>query len=156
VFCLGIEQPPYEEVFPHHVKAYEDLSAHGTSRTSGDVRFSAAFGGQADVNLAVPIYEYTAWRIPIELTRFVMARHTSDAGRPESFPALQLKVIVTRAVRVIGDARAEEFFGRGAIGMIGSTIRLRRIPLMVRGMSWAGVRRRRDQCNSCGNHHCPG
>ena len=24
VFCLGIEQPPYEELFPHHVKAYED------------------------------------------------------------------------------------------------------------------------------------
>ena len=24
VFCLGIEQPPYEELFPHHVKAYAD------------------------------------------------------------------------------------------------------------------------------------
>ena len=24
VSCLGIEQPPYEELFPHHVKAYED------------------------------------------------------------------------------------------------------------------------------------
>jgi hypothetical protein len=23
VSCLGIEQPPYEELFPHHVKAYE-------------------------------------------------------------------------------------------------------------------------------------
>ena len=25
VHCLGIEQPPYKELFPHHVKAYEDL-----------------------------------------------------------------------------------------------------------------------------------
>ena len=24
VTCLGIEQPPYEELFPRHVKAYED------------------------------------------------------------------------------------------------------------------------------------
>jgi hypothetical protein len=24
VFCIGIEQPPYGELFPHHVKAYED------------------------------------------------------------------------------------------------------------------------------------
>jgi len=24
VACLGIERPPYEELFPHHVKAYED------------------------------------------------------------------------------------------------------------------------------------
>jgi hypothetical protein len=24
VFCLGIKQPPYEELFPHHVKAYEE------------------------------------------------------------------------------------------------------------------------------------
>ena len=24
VVCLGIEQPPYEELFPHHVKAYEN------------------------------------------------------------------------------------------------------------------------------------
>jgi hypothetical protein len=24
VFCLGIEHPHYEELFPHHVKAYED------------------------------------------------------------------------------------------------------------------------------------
>jgi hypothetical protein len=24
VFCLGIEQPPYKELFPHHVEAYED------------------------------------------------------------------------------------------------------------------------------------
>jgi hypothetical protein len=24
VFCLGIEQPAYEKLFPHHVKAYED------------------------------------------------------------------------------------------------------------------------------------
>jgi hypothetical protein len=24
VSCLGIEQPPYEELFPHHVKAYRD------------------------------------------------------------------------------------------------------------------------------------
>jgi hypothetical protein len=23
VSCLGVEQPPYEELFPHHVKAYE-------------------------------------------------------------------------------------------------------------------------------------
>ena len=22
--CIGIEQPPYAELFPHHVKAYED------------------------------------------------------------------------------------------------------------------------------------
>jgi hypothetical protein len=24
VYCLGIEQPPYEELFPHHVKTYAD------------------------------------------------------------------------------------------------------------------------------------
>ena len=24
VFCLGIEQPPYVELFPHHLKAYKD------------------------------------------------------------------------------------------------------------------------------------
>jgi hypothetical protein len=24
VSCLGIEQPPHKELFPHHVKAYED------------------------------------------------------------------------------------------------------------------------------------
>jgi hypothetical protein len=24
VCCLGIEHPPYKELFPHHVKAYED------------------------------------------------------------------------------------------------------------------------------------
>lgn len=24
VFCLGIEQPPYGELFPHHVQAYKD------------------------------------------------------------------------------------------------------------------------------------
>jgi hypothetical protein len=24
VFCVGVESPPYQELFPHHVKAYED------------------------------------------------------------------------------------------------------------------------------------
>jgi hypothetical protein len=24
VYCLGIEHPPYHELFPHHVRAYED------------------------------------------------------------------------------------------------------------------------------------
>jgi hypothetical protein len=24
VFCVGVEQPSYQELFPHHVKAYED------------------------------------------------------------------------------------------------------------------------------------
>jgi hypothetical protein len=77
-------------------------------------------------------------------------------GRPEmgttrSIPSLQLKVVPSRAVRVIGDAGAEGLLGARTIRIVCTAVRIGCIPFIsiMSAVAGAGISCRCGQDNRC-------